>query len=75
MFRLLIIECRPGQWAHCEIRQDRRWYIVYEKSPIPGQPERPVLSRQDEHLAESEAILYLKKRGSLFQAERSVVGA
>jgi porphobilinogen deaminase len=60
------------------IEQDRLgWWCVYEHSPIPGQGKRIIVARRDRKEAERDAQAFLKKErdGSIFKAERSVVGA
>jgi hypothetical protein len=62
------------------VERDRRgncWFAC-EVSPIPGQTRRVVLARPiacRKEDVEAQARAYLRKRGSLFKAERSVVGA
>jgi hypothetical protein len=67
MFQVVIEKNRRGtEWYACEI------------SPIPGQRSVLVLARPisvPKADVEAEARAYLRKRGSLFKAERSVVGA
>lgn len=66
MIKLTVEKDRRGEWVACEV------------SPIPGQPKRLVLARPGslrQEDVEAQARAYLRKRGSLFKAERSVVGA
>lgn len=52
------------------------WYTAYERHPVPGGQDLPLVCRRSEEDAMSAARLYLKERGgSAFKAERSVVGA
>lgn len=67
MIKLIVEKNRRGtEWYACEV------------SPIPGQPRRLVLARSvlfTKEEVETLARAYLHERGSLFKAERSVVGA
>ena len=61
---LYVRESRPGE------------FVCYEKHPIPGGVDQPILSRSSEGVALKEAREWLASRdGSVFKAERSVVGA
>lgn len=52
------------------------WYVAYEKHPIPGGVDLPLVCRLSKETALADAHSYLKSHGgSIFKAERSVVGA
>lgn len=52
------------------------WYVAYERHPVPGGVDLPLVSRRSEQEALDAAQAYLKDHGgSAFRAERSVVGA
>lgn len=52
------------------------WYVAYEKHPVPGGQDLPVVARRSKEGAMADAEAYLKEHGgSVFKAERSVVGA
>lgn len=52
------------------------WYVAYERHPVPGGQDLPLVCRRSEEGALADAKAYLKDHGgSAFKAERSVVGA
>lgn len=52
------------------------WYTAYERHPVPGGQDMPVVCRKTGEAALADAREYLRERGgSVFKAERSVVGA
>jgi hypothetical protein len=56
---------RPGEW------------IAYEEHPVPGGQPMPLASSRSKETALTLAHAYLSSKpgGSVFKAERSVVGA
>lgn len=62
---LYVKEGRPGE------------FIAWERHPVPGGVDMPVVCRADAETALADARAFLKERrgGSCFKAERSVVGA
>jgi hypothetical protein len=52
------------------------WYVAYERHPIPGGQDMPIVCRKTEEDALKDAREHLQSQGgSVFKAERSVVGA
>jgi hypothetical protein len=49
------------------------YYVAYERSPIPGVNDIPVLSRESAKDALEAAVKYVDNHGSCFKSERAVV--
>lgn len=54
---------------------NEREAVVYERNPIPGGHDMPVLCRPDPSTAMADAIGYVGANGSSFKDERATVGA
>ena len=66
---------RPQDRIELYIKRDfaNGLFVTYEKSPIPGMHDAPVLSRETESESKEAAERYIEKYGSCFKSERLVV--
>ncbi len=54
----------------------KKAWLAYERHPVPGGVDQPIVCRKEWHTAITDGFAFLKTQGgSLYKAERSVVGA